>query len=176
MILRPVVEGHGDATAVPELVRRILHEKLQRYDVRVLPGYRIPRKTLVSGPVDNRLRSALESERGTSGVLAVFDADDDCAIELARRFAPNPRVRIAVAVREFEAWFLADSDDPEIVARAELVRGAKELLAKTRLAEYAERRDATRLVHTLDLDRVERNSRSFRHLVKVVGELVQGSD
>ncbi len=33
MKLIAIVEGHGDVAAVRVLLRRVLHEKLQRYDV-----------------------------------------------------------------------------------------------------------------------------------------------
>lgn len=77
-------------------------------------------------------------------VLIVVDADDDCAVDLAktiRAMGPNLSVPLlaVVASREFESLFLAAS--PSLVAAGrlsapysagdpELVRGAKEALRK----------------------------------------------
>lgn len=53
MKLIAIVEGHGDVEAVRVLLRRVLQEKLQRYDVAVERSIRIPKgKLLKPGEID----------------------------------------------------------------------------------------------------------------------------
>ena len=47
MKLIAIVEGHGDVQAVPVLLRRVLYEKLQIYDIEVAPPIRISKNKLL---------------------------------------------------------------------------------------------------------------------------------
>ena len=47
MKLIAVVEGHGEVQAVPILLRRVLHEKLQIYDIVLEPPIRVPKSKLL---------------------------------------------------------------------------------------------------------------------------------
>lgn len=110
----PVVEGHGEVKALPLLLRRIAAD-LGVYDLDVHQPIRVGRSTLAK---EAGIAAAVEQasyrvpDRG--GVLVLFDADDDCPVDLvtrllvpARTTRPDKSVSLVIATREFEAWFLA---------------------------------------------------------------------
>lgn len=189
----PIVEGHGEVEAVPILLRRIAAELLGA-SLDVLPAFRVKRSRLLK-PEDETLRRALGLARvklGATGdprsgtVLVLLDGDDDCPKELAdalservRAAASDLRVAIAVAKREFEAWFLAAAvslrgrhrvrESAEPPAEPETIRGAKERLERDLFggAKYSETADQPALTALMKLEEA-RTTRSFRHLVAVV--------
>ena len=173
MIIRPLVEGKGDVQAIADLIRRIAHERHGRYDVKVLKGHKATRSRLSPSTVAEEIEYAHRVVPGGADfVIVVYDSDDDCAAQHAEQFPRRPDARLAIAVREFEAWLLADTDEKSEIDKSGSVRGAKEAMRGRLGRKYRETTDGRKLVHGLDLDRVERNSRSFQHLVKVVGELI----
>jgi hypothetical protein len=78
-------------------------------------------------------------------------------------------VEVVVAVREFEAWFLAGLG----AANSETVRDAKGEFAAMEGISYRETIHQARYAARLDLDVAYTTSRSFRRLVSAVGALVQ---
>ena len=88
LTIAPVVEGHGDALAVPILLRRVYAELFGEAFVNVLPPIRVPKSKLIKGAelrravalADMKLREKVARRRL---VLILFDADQDCAGELA---------------------------------------------------------------------------------------------
>jgi hypothetical protein len=76
---------------------------------------RTPRgKITVGGGIERAVSAAALRVRSSGGVLVLLDADDDCPAEygpalLARAKAarPDKQVAVVLAMREFEAWFLA---------------------------------------------------------------------
>lgn len=154
MKIQPVVEGHGDAEAVPVLLRRIAANAL--LNVEVLRPIRIPRSKLVKDvEVERVVQLAAKFTGPDDAILIVFDADDDCPAEIGRRLiaaAQRARSDRAVAVvlakQEFEAWFLAAV--PSLVACGKLpaatqqpddpesVRDAKGWLGRAMGRRYSE--------------------------------------
>lgn len=175
MTIQPVVEGHGEVEALPILLRRIAGELHGRHDIRILRPRRIPRdrfKPHTVVPYAEEL--AREIEVGTC-ILIVFDADDDCPLPYAGAFGTPENARLALADREFEAWILADTEDPAVLRRMGVKQDLKALVAERLGRPYRPVTDGPKLVATLDLARAQTNSRSFRHLVKVVRELVKAT-
>jgi len=130
--LTPIVEGPGEARALPILLRRLLLEKfgLNPADIQILPpknalGYgRLTRADPKAG-VERYVQHALKDQ--CDCVLILIDNDpakglkhdriiqDDCAPELAHYLAQRLRnmyctkpVVVVVARWEYEAWFLAN--------------------------------------------------------------------
>jgi hypothetical protein len=181
-----VVEGHGEVSALPVLVRRIANEIFGRYDVELLPPHRLKRSQMIAGDLVCRaamLQAGRVSDQG--GVLVVADADDKCAVSLAedlRQLAKPTVVEVAVAVREFEAWFLAAIEslrthravrhDALFTGQPEAPRGAKELLSTNMKESYKETLHQPAFAAIMDLA-LARRARSFEHLVGCVGRLVQ---
>ena len=118
MKLIAIVEGHGDVEAVRVLLRRVLHEELQRYDVVVERSIRVPRgKLLKPGELERAVSLAASRISATDGIVVLVDADDDCPAELAPAMAtraaqsrPDRRISVVIAKSEFESWFVAAAD------------------------------------------------------------------
>ena len=113
----PVVEGDGDAAALPELLVRILQNKYNRYDVFVAQGktrvVKANGRPNLEKKLDKFLRHA-QNKPGCGAILILVDADVDCPVDLAmqlsqRRDEIGTRcpVQIVCARRSYESWFLA---------------------------------------------------------------------
>ncbi len=125
----PIVEGHGEVTAVPLLLRRIWRDLLAGEYVDVLQPVRVPRSKVIRRPgtggsesvVDGtELSRAIElatykiENRGDPDtpalILVLFDANSDCPATLAPRLcasAPQANVVCVLAKVEYETWFVA---------------------------------------------------------------------
>lgn len=193
-----IVEGVGDKNAVPSLVRKILQEQLDRYDIgtgksKVANG----RENLV-GKFEKFVEYAMGEN--PSAILVLVDADEDCPVELARDFvrraaAMNAQVPIAIvcAKSEYEAWFICSLSDsagdgirrnlglPSSVVcpeNAESIRDAKGWLTNRmpRNRRYSPRTDQDDLTHHIAIKLVREKSRSFRRLCDAVRELADAVD
>lgn len=112
MTIQPIVEGHGEVSAVPVLLRR-LRDAAHAYTFRVNHPIRRKRSELVE---ELKLRTSVQLARATpecAGILIMLDADDDLAcligpqlLNWARAEARGIPCEIVVANREYEAWFL----------------------------------------------------------------------
>src|SRR5437879_4604188 len=112
-MIQPIVEGHGEQMALPELLRRLM-AALGVFDVRVRPPIRRPRSDFL---MEERFRESIQLARlqpDVQAILAVFDLDDACARDVVplllrwgRQEAPPLAFGVALARREYEAWFLA---------------------------------------------------------------------
>ena len=178
----PIVEGPGDEAAAPVLMRRVLHERLCRYDFEV----KRPKKAKGKGNLIKRLEDFLGHARITAGcaaILVLLDTERDCprelGVQLARR-ASVAGVGIPIAVvcakREYENWFLAS--DKAFTGDAEEYSGAKTWLTNrmARGLAYKETKDQPALSDTMDIEAAFQASRSFRRLCKAVEELVDCVD
>ena len=70
-VIVPIVEGPGDEAATPVLLRRILYERLGRYDLDIVR----PKKAKDKGALIKRLENFLLYARktpGCAGILALF--------------------------------------------------------------------------------------------------------
>jgi len=160
-----IVEGHGEVSAVPILIRRISPSTV------VLPPIRVARSTLLKpGELERAVELAARKTGGQGGILLIVDADDDCPAEQGPRLLDRMRTArgdvsaaAVLANREFESWFLAaaksirgqrglaaDLDAPE---EPESIRGAKEWLSRRMPPgqTYRETLDQPALAATFDL-------------------------
>ena len=183
----PVVEGIGERSAVPELLRRLLYERMGLYDYVV--GKTVSAKG--SGNLTRRIESFIEYalESNPDAILVIRDSDDECPRDLAKGLADrcialDTRTPVAVvcAVREYESWFLSSLES--IIEGARSFPGDPEAVAdaKGRLKDflpgrhYSETAEQTSLTTRIDLDLASANSRSFRRLCHAVEELVEAID
>ena len=178
----PIVDGPGDEAAAPVLMRRILHERIGRYDVDVLR----PKRARDRGALVKRLEDFMGYAAITNGCAAIpvlSDADDDCPFELGTELARRARsmkvsvpTAVVCAKREYESWFLAS--DEGFQGDAEKYGGAKNWLNRKVASglAYKETRDQVRFSATMDIDAAFESSRSFRRLCNAVNELVQFVD
>ena len=193
-----IVEGDGELEAVPALLRRILWERLHRFDISA-------KKPKAAGGKPNLLKrfemflqyALLES---CDAILVLVDADEECPLEqvpnLAVRAAAlnlNVPVAIVYARSEYETWFicsLSECTGEPIRARlgipasvnapqnVEDVRAAKGWLEHHMPIDrgYKETEDQAPLTHHIDLDLTHSRSRSFRRFCHAVDELVYAID
>ena len=187
MKLGLIVEGQGEVAALPILVRRLVP------DVTVSPPWRV-RRHQMSHPSLALLEKAVQGlarqlDDG-DGILVVADADEDCAVELAKtlrkRCGGLPRRRrlaVVIANREFEAWLAAGAatlagrrDLPATLVPPEdpdSLRNPKEWFASRMPQRYQETLHQPAFAASFDVE-AARSSRSFRKFVKEVTRLARG--
>ncbi len=190
MKLGIIVEGHGEVSAAPVLVRRIITELIDpNLWVDILKPDRKKRNLLVKEEEFERALEAMARRVGSDGgVLVILDADDDAPCLLgpkllgwARSKRPDRRHGVVVAQREWEGWYLeaVESlrgkrgllDDVERPPNPESLRDAKGWF-DARMAEgYAETLDQAAFAAELDLS-AARRSDSFDKLVRDVAQLL----
>ena len=171
-VVASIVEGHGEVQAVRGLVSRIAGEIFGVAYVEQPKPYRLPKGKMLQPVELSRAVQLLAGRVGNraGGVLVILDADDDCAVALRGALGTSAQVpvHVAVAVREFEAWFLASVADPA----AEQVRDAKAAFATKEQINYRATIHQARYVASMDMAAASVNSRSFRHFVSSVGALL----
>ncbi len=191
-VLVPIVEGYGDEKAVPLLIRRILHERLQEFTVQVARPFRVPRDKVVKEyELERAIIQAQRKQKDAGAILVLLDTDpDDCPVVTASlllekaKSATGLPVAVVLAQLEYECWFLGAKKflrgkcgiryDAESVPHAETIRGAKGRLERN-MAEginYKETRDQVKLTAKLDLDECEKNCQSFGKLLRDVQSLI----
>jgi hypothetical protein len=193
VVIASVVEGEGEISALPVLLRRLMYEA-QIWDADIQPPFMVDRGRLVR---PGGLEAAVEAQARRvpadrpGGILVVIDADDDCPADLgpsllARATRPDKRTAVVLANREFEAWFLASA--PSLAGRAglaehlvvpansETLRDCKGWLTHHRRdgVRYRPRVDQPALTHEMDLDLARVNSPSFDKLCRDITYLITG--
>ena len=187
MSIVPVVEGTGDAVALPRLLQRILHERMQQPNVDIAMGKQNVVTAKDSGQLKAHLgKHLLHAARkpGCQGILVLIDTDDErCPVELASNLRNQvvdcgvvTPVEIVCAHQEYETWFLASLTtikgnfyiDPgsELVVPAENQSSPKGWLSRKmpQGRSYKPTSHQLALTELIDLDTAYVNSRSFRRL------------
>jgi hypothetical protein len=191
--IQPIVEGYGEVAAVPVLLRR-LRDLAQAYPLEVNAPIRRPSSDFFD---EDKVRRAvrLAKKYECHAILLLFDGDrdDDCPsdqapdiLEWAQSEAAGTPCAVVMAYREYEAWFLASMEslrgkrgihtDAESHPDPEQPRGAKGKLEE-RMEEgrsYSETADQPAFSAEFEMEPTYKKCRSFRHLVKVFGELARG--
>lgn len=192
MKIQPIVEGYGEIFAVPILLRR-LRDEAQAWGLEIARPHRRSRSELVDrNTLQNAIRVATLTE-DCAGILVLFDADDDCPMELASNLDGWARAAagaipcpVVMANREYEAWFLASieslrgqsgvREDARSFPEPESPRNAKGRLERQMLRKrYSPAIDQAALTARFDLASAWRGCRSFRKLVSAVGALFQAA-
>jgi hypothetical protein len=195
-VIFPIVEGHGEVPAVPELLRRLAFEEFGNYGLRVPRPFRLPRGKIVA---ENELEKAVElgvrklaEEGGRGGIFVLLDADDDCPATLGPtllRRAATVRADISssvvVARSEYESWFLASANslrgrnairqDATPPANPELIRDAKGFMERELFlpgAKYSETVDQVSLTAAMNFDEA-RQCPSFDKLFRDMSVLLR---
>jgi hypothetical protein len=180
--------------ALPILLRRLLHQRYQRYGVEIAK----PKKAGSSGKLIKELERFLRYAAITpqcGSILVLIDADDKCPKELAESLASRSKAlglskptAIVCAKCEYETWFLASlntirgraaiSETARFRGEVESLRGAKEWLSDQMPPDrtYKETTDQASLTSLIDLSLAHANSRSFRRLCHAVEQLLAAMD
>jgi hypothetical protein len=192
VVIQPLVEGHGEVTAVPVLLRR-LQQVAEQYGFQINRPFRRKRSELTTETsVRQSVGLALVPDCG--GILIVFDSDDDAACMIgpnvqrwAQTEAGEIPCQVVAVTREYEAWFIAAVESLRGIrgvspgARShpapESVRDAKGALGACMIpgASYLPAVDQATLTAHVNLAEVYRRCRSFRKMVKALGVLAQGA-
>lgn len=187
-----IVEGDGEVTAFPVLLRRMI----QHIDPTTEPvaplGFRHPSGSMLrTGGLERAINAVCELYRDHS-IIVLLDSDDDCPKQLgpeladrARVARPDVEVSIVLAHREYEAWFLAAAEslagrrnlpmDLTAPPDPEEIRDAKGWLSKQMASNlrYGPTQDQAALSAVFDLEAAKLRSRSFRKLWKVIETILQ---
>jgi hypothetical protein len=176
-----IVEGHGEAEAVPVLVRKLALASNGYADVK---SHRVKRQRIVRpGELEKALEFAA-MQPDCSGILLILDADTDCPAtlgpELLRRCEDtigHLPVGVVLANHEFEAWILAgiegirgqrgipvDASPPAAPDDFVSPKSALESLMGDR--SYLETDDQAAFSERMDTDLAYARSRSFRKFDK----------
>ncbi len=185
-----VVEGHGEAIAVPLLVRRIAEELLDVPPPEVLHPARVPRDRLLQqGELERTVDLMSQKVGADGGILVLVDADDECPATLgpqmqerARKARPDRATQVVLAVREYEAWFMASSlrlaryrsfaSGVQPPVTPEAIRGAKEWLSAQMERGYSPTLDQPAFTACFDLEVTRATCPSFDKLVRAVQALL----
>lgn len=193
MIIQPIVEGQGEVAAVPVLLRR-LRDEAQAWGLEVAKPHKRSRPRLTKKDYLQESVRVASLTSGCTGILIIFDADDDCPRQLAQeleKWAQEAATEIPCAVvianREYEAWFLAGIEAlrgkagilPDAASHPdpESPRDAKSELEQRmpRGTSYSPPVDQAPLTAHLDLKSAYRRCRSFRRLVSAFGFLADAA-
>jgi hypothetical protein len=181
-----IVEGDGEVSALPVLLRRLSSEWHSTVLVNPLQPIRVRRDKFLNKEDEFRRQLLLAAAKsGEDGwILIVLDADDDCPASLgqkihdrARSYIGHRRLSVVLANREFEAWFIAAAHSlhgvrgfsllPDEIIQAERPRNAKGWIREhMRSGAYSEVLDQPAFTAQIDLQQAFDNSRSFRKLCK----------
>ncbi len=177
-----LAEGKGEREAGPQLVRRILQDRLGEY--YILADSK-PVVTRGKGELIKRFEAHLSLLAGRpecEGILVLVDSDSDCAEELAKVLASraegtSPRSVVVVCpVQEFENWFVCSAESicssAVIPSDCERVTDPKGWLEDCLPGGYRPTLDQARLVWRIDFDLALPRSRSLRRVVNAITQLV----
>jgi hypothetical protein len=190
MKIYPIVEGHGEVAAAPVLLRRLVAEA-GCHGVGVGTAIRRTQSQFRGRETVQAAVRLAALQPQCAAIVLLFDGEDDCPKELAeevrvwaREAAGDIPCDVVVAYREYETWFVSALEslrgsygirnDAEAPANPESRRDAKgwleEFMPPTR--SYSETGDQPGMSQTFDMALAHRRNRSFRKLVKTVGDLL----
>ncbi|HEY6328944.1 MAG TPA: DUF4276 family protein [Blastocatellia bacterium] len=193
--LVPIVEGAGDASAVPVLLRKILGG-LGRYDIAVARAKNANgRGNLDKADGLERFIRYAWKEPDCGAIVVLVDADKECPAELARSYSERIAnvgllfpVVIVCAKRGYETWLVASFEtiigrDLEVTPGprpdeaphdAELVPSPAAWITKRmpKGRSYKKSIDQEAMTHRLDVATASARSRSFRRLVHAVEQAI----
>lgn len=193
MKIQPIVEGHGEVSAVPVLLRRFVG-KAKASGVSISSPIRRPRDKLVQQVGLEQVIKVALRKSNCDAVLIMFDGDDDCPAMLGPRVHQwatavlgDVPCEVVIPHREYEAWFLAAikslRGSPYIENNAnphpnpEVPRGAKGKL-KTRMRggrSYVPTQHQPAFSAAFSMAEAYAGCRSFRKLTSAFGTLLQAN-
>lgn len=189
-----IVEGHGECEAVPLLIRRIALTIDPGFVPTVLPPLRVPASRLrKNGEMERSVTLASRKLQGRGGILVLIDCDWDggcpahdgpALLERAKQARSDYPISVVLAMKEYEAWFLAAAESlggkrglPEnIVAPSvpEGIRDAKGWLAEKMPlgASYSETADQSAFTALFDME-IARRADSFDKCYRDISNMLR---
>jgi hypothetical protein len=190
MKIQILVEGQGDVSAVPILLRR-LQVETSAYEVTFGTPIRRPASVLYNQIEFQRSLQLARNRDDCDAILILFDLEDGCPKEKAeelnewaRETCGSVPFAVVLAYREYETWFLAAleslrgccgidegaewPDDPE--SRRDAKSALEAWMPRNR--SYSETLDQPTLTQAFDMAAAYRRNRSFRRLINAFGQLL----
>lgn len=187
-VIASVVEGFGEVAALPLLVRRIALEVYDVASVEISKPHRIPRNQMISPVLQRAVETQSARIVSNGGVLILADSDDDepsTLVAALRKASGSAAVKIALAVREYEAWFLASMESlrshrsvqswATFEGDPEKPRDAKGELNSRMVEKYRETIHQPAFSAMLDIS-ASRRCPSFCAFVDTVGDLLSADN
>ena len=198
--LVPIVEGPGEVSALPILLKKILGA-MNCYDIQIAPPKNANgRESLTKAGGLEKFLTYAASERDCGVILILLDVENGCPLDLVRDFVmrisahyvPFPVVIVA-ANKMYENWILASLEtvrgrklddreglpaDASLPADAEAENGKRyiencfPLIDGYRRRGYKETLDQKDMTEWIDITLAKSNSRSFRRLCHAIEEAV----
>ncbi|MGF1547352.1 MAG: DUF4276 family protein [Thiotrichales bacterium] len=116
----PIVEGQGEVQALPALLHRLAQRVDPASTIRVNPPIRVKSGSFLNDAAYFQRQIALAAAKAAQSqghVLILLDCDDACPAtlgpDLLRRACAvrgNIKMRVILAYREYETWFLTAAD------------------------------------------------------------------
>jgi hypothetical protein len=183
LFIVPIVEGHGEVQAVPTLIHRVGRTVADAPRAAINRPLRVPSGSIRNNATEFRRQVTFATSRAAQRrglVLLLLDSDDDCPAQLGPRLLSDARaVRsdvqtyVALAVREFETWFIAAAqslrgiaglaDDAKAPDHFETIRNAKGWLAERMPNGYDPIQHQEAFTRAMDMEQACR-ARSFHRL------------
>jgi len=186
------VEGDGDLTAVPNLIREAAaHYELFRLTTVGKPLRAGNIKSLLrEGEFERFLRIATKKE--SEAIIVAVDADEACPVDIARQLVAragaieqeiNRRVGVILFKPEFEVLFLHSIEsiaerlpkykiNPRALGSREDFESLRDAKGRLRNAcdgmNYKETRDQDKFIYGMDFNVVMEKSRCFARFVRVL--------
>jgi hypothetical protein len=191
MKIYPIVEGHGEVAAAPVLLRRLLHDQAACYEMDVGTPIRRTQSQFRSKETVQAAVRLAKLQPQCAAIVLLFDGEDDCpkalaetVREWAKDAAAGTPCDVVIAYREYETWFVAAleslrgnygiREDAAAPTNPESRRDAKgcleEFMPPTRA--YSETGDQPAMSQLFDMALAHQRNRSFRKLVKTIGDLL----
>ena len=187
-----IVEGHGEAVALPLLLRRIAAQVATGRVVKTLHPFRVPRQNFLKpGEIERRVEFVANRSGADGRILILLDANSDCPKTLAAEITERARqarsdraIQVVLAKMEYEAWFLAAAESvadhkgikPDFVSPPdpEAVRDAKGWISKHMEPgrSYSPSTDQPALTAVFDMDVARKQAPSFDKLYRAVESLL----
>jgi Domain of unknown function (DUF4276) len=186
-----VVEGQGEVSALPILIRRMLACANVVDYVDIPTPIRTRRDRFLR--VEEEYRKVLglaAAKAGGNPILVLLDADDDCPVDISGRIRrivqttiEHSSVGIVIADREFESWFLASaptlsgnrtlSENLHVPEHSETIRNCKGWLSERMASKkYSEVLDQPAFANRICPSMASQHSRSFKKFSKEVTRLL----
>ncbi len=185
----PIVEGHGDAKAVPLLLKRMANEKkilVTSAHPIIAPSSQMRKRVGAGFGIAKQLELALRRSRDCDAIFIFIDADcTEPICEFYPKFSayctslvpPEIPVCIVFPKKEYETWFLAGITSlfPQTSALVDVedVRDAKGKLEELSGASYSELEHQEEYTKKVDLTLVRQNSKSFNKFEREYDKLVK---
>jgi Domain of unknown function (DUF4276) len=184
MTIAPIVEGHGEVGAVPELLRRLASWIAPYKAIQINPPIRTNKAKFLSDQIEffKKIQLAKLKASTDGWVLIILDADDDCPVNLCSKISERAKeqfdtknIAVVIANREFEAWFIASAaslsgvrgftlNTNSVVIDPDAPRDAKGWLGRQMPHSYHEVSDQPAFCARMSLEDAWNASRSFRRL------------